>query len=48
MGDEVDFLAADKHENFLQVDTVTLGVYSQAYPKYPKQQFYNIFAISHF
>ena len=36
MGDEVDFLRADKHDCFLQVDSITLGVRSQACPKYPK------------
>ena len=36
MGDEVDFSPADKHDNFLQVDSITLGVPSQTYPKYPK------------
>ena len=46
MGDEVDFLHADKHEGFQQVDIITLGVRCQACPKYPKQQVYNIFAIS--
>ena len=34
--DEVDFLSADKYKSFLQVDNITLGVCSQAYPKYPK------------
>ena len=28
--DEVEFLAADKHENFLEVDSITLSVCSQA------------------
>ena len=46
MRDEVDFLPADKHKSFLQVDSITLGVCSQACPKYPKQQVYNIFSIS--
>ena len=46
MEDEVNFLPADKHESFLQVDNITLGVHSQACPKYPKQQVYNIFAIN--
>ena len=46
MGDEVDFLPAGKHKSFLQDDTITLDVHSQACPKYPKQQFYNIFAIN--
>ena len=45
-GDEVYFLPADKGESFLQVDSITLGVHSQACPKYPKQQVCNIFAIS--
>ena len=34
---EVDFLPADKHKSFLQDDNITLGVLSQACPKYPKQ-----------
>ena len=46
MGDEVDFLSADKDESFVQVDSITLGVPSQACPKYPKQQAYRIFATS--
>ena len=45
MGDIVDFLLADKHENFLQVDSFTLGLSSQACPKYPRQV-YNVFAVS--
>ena len=39
MGDEVDFLPVDsesRHESFLQVDSITLGVHSHACPKYPK------------
>ena len=43
-GGEVDFLPADKHKNFLQVDSITLVLHSQTCPKYPKQQVYNIFA----
>ena len=35
--DEVDFLLANKHESFLQVDSITLGLRSQACPKCPKQ-----------
>ena len=42
MEDEVEFLHADKHEIFLQGDSITLGVRSQACPKYPKQQLCNI------
>ena len=30
MGDEVDFLPADKRKKFLQVDSISLGVCSQA------------------
>ena len=30
------FLPADKYERFLQADTITLSVCSQAFPKYPK------------
>ena len=26
MGDEVDFLPANKHEDFIQVDSITLGL----------------------
>ena len=33
MGDEVDFLHADKYKSFLQVDSITLGVHSQACPQ---------------
>ena len=36
MEDEVDFLSADKDKCFLQFDSVTLGVSSQACLKYPK------------
>ena len=42
-GYEVDFLHADEHKNFLQFDIITLGVGSQACPKNPLQQDYNIF-----
>ena len=43
-GGKVDFLPANKYENFLQVDSITLGLCSQTCPKYPKQV-YNIFVI---
>ena len=46
LGYEIDFLPADKHKNVLQIDSITLGVHGQTCPKHPKQQFYNIFAIS--
>ena len=46
MRDEVDFLPGDKHKSFLQDDSITLGVRSQACPKYPKRQVCNILVIS--
>ena len=33
-GDEIDYLLADKQEDFLQVDSIDLGVCSQVSPKY--------------
>ena len=36
VGDEVEFLAEDKHKSFLQDGRITLGVISQAGPKYQK------------
>ena len=44
MGDEVEFLPADKHKSFLQDGSITLGVRGQTGPKYQKQSVYNIFA----
>ena len=35
-GTKLIFCLSDKHKKFLQVDTVCLGVLSQACPKYPK------------
>ena len=29
MGDELDFLPADKHKSFLRVETIILGVHNQ-------------------
>ena len=46
MSYEIDFLPVDKRKNFLQIDSITLGVHDQACPKHPKQRLYNIFAIS--
>ena len=46
MGDEVDFLPADKHKSFLQDDSINLGVRTQTCPKCRKQQVHSIFAIS--
>ena len=36
MGYEIDFLPADKHRNFLQIDSIIFGVHGQACPKHPK------------
>ena len=36
MKDEVDFLPVDKHERFLQINTIILGVCGQACPDYPE------------
>ena len=36
-GCKVDFLPTNEHQSFLQVDSITLDLRSQAYPKYPKQ-----------
>ena len=38
---EIEFLPADKHKNFVQIDIISLGVPNQACPKYPKQQVCN-------
>ena len=38
MNDEVDILPADKHQRFLQTDTVILGVCEKACPNYPNNQ----------
>ena len=46
-GDEVDFFPPDKHGSCVQDDHITFVVHSQACPKYPKQQVWNIFAIFH-
>ena len=34
--DEVDFLPADKHESFSQIDAIILDWDGQAFPKFPK------------
>ena len=45
MGDKVDFLPADKHKSFLQVDGITVGVHSQACPKSQNNKFTKVFVI---
>ena len=42
MGDEFEFLPADKHKSFLQDGSITLDVSSQTGPKYQKQPVCNI------
>ena len=44
--DEVDFLHADKDENYLQIDTIIFDGNGQAFPKFPKLQVCNVFTIS--
>ena len=46
LSDEIHFLHADKHESFLQIDTMIFGGDGQAFPKFPKLQVYNVFTIS--
>ena len=46
MGDEVEFLPADKHKSLYKMVVSTLDVSSQTGPKYLKQPVCNIFAIS--
>ena len=46
MGDEVEFLRADKRKSFLQNGSIALGVIRQTVPKYQIQSVYNIVAIS--
>ena len=43
MGNKVEFLPADEHKSFLQVDSITLDVHSQACSNYPKYHVCKIF-----
>ena len=36
MSGDVDFLLADKHESFLQIDTKIFDGDGQTFPKFPK------------
>ena len=45
VSDEVDFLHADKHESFLQIDTVIFDGDGQTLPKFRKLQVCNVFTI---
>ena len=42
---ELDFMHADKHQIFLQVETISFIGHGQSCPKYPKYQVCKIFAI---
>ena len=44
--DKVDFLYADKHQSFLQGDTIITDGHDQAFSKYSNNRFANIFTIS--
>ena len=44
--DNVDFLHAEKHESFLQIDTMIFDGHGQALPKFPKLQVFSVFTIS--
>ena len=46
MSDEVDFMHADQHESFLQIDTIVFDGDGQAFPEFLKQQVCNVFTIS--
>ena len=43
---EVDFLLVDKHQRFLEIAAIILGVCGQACPSYPKKQISYFFAVS--
>ena len=47
MGDEADFLPANKHKGFLQIDRFTLSLFSLNLQSTQKKPVYNIFVISH-
>ena len=46
VGDKVDFLPADKHKNFLQVDSITLSVHRHVYTSHAQSTQNDKFAIS--
>ena len=46
VSDEFDFLHADQHESFLQIDTVIFDGNGQAFPKFAKKQVCNVFTMS--
>ena len=46
MSDEVEFLHADKHKSFLQIDTLIFDEDGQTFPKFAKYQLWNAFRIT--
>ena len=46
VSDKVDFLHTDKHESFLQIDSIIFDRDGQAFPNFPKLQFCNVFTMS--
>ena len=46
MWDNYDLLLGDKHQSFLQADSIVFTGYYQACPKYPKNKICNFVAIS--
>ena len=46
VSDEVDFLHPDKHESFLQIDTIIFDEDGQAFSKFPRSQVSNVFTMS--
>ena len=44
--DEVNFFHAEKNESFLQIDTMIFNGDGQTFPKFPKQQDFDVFTIS--
>ena len=42
---DVSDLQADKHENFLQIDTMIFDGDGQIFSKFPKQEVYNVVTI---
>ena len=44
--DELDFLHEGEHQSFLQLDFINFCEHDQSGLKYPKQQIFNIVAIS--
>ena len=43
--DKIDFLHADKHQTFLQVDAINHGGHGEVYPNYTKEQVCKVLAI---